>query len=71
MNGGQITGTNDLGNPGAGSHVVGTGDYNGDGRADILFQSDTGQISQWLMNGSQVGSANLLGATGADLHVKA
>ena len=68
---GQIIGINDLGNPGAGSHVVGTGDYNGDGRADILFQSDTGQISQWLTNGAQVGSASLWSAASADLHVKA
>lgn len=29
-------------------HVVGTGDYNGDGRDDILWRSDTGAVSNWL-----------------------
>ena len=28
--------------------VVGTGDFNGDGRSDILWQSDEGWISTWL-----------------------
>ena len=29
-------------------HVVGTGDFNGDGRSDILWRSDTGALSDWL-----------------------
>ena len=29
-------------------HVAGIGDYNGDGRADILWRSDDGQLSDWL-----------------------
>ena len=29
-------------------HVAGTGDFNGDGRDDILWRSDTGQLSNWL-----------------------
>ena len=28
--------------------VVGTGDFNGDGRDDILWRSQTGQLSNWL-----------------------
>lgn len=28
--------------------VVGTGDFNGDGRLDILWRSDTGHMSNWL-----------------------
>jgi hypothetical protein len=33
--------------------IVGTGDFNGDGRPDILWrdQAKTGQIAVWLMNG--------------------
>ena len=39
-------------------HIVGTGDFNGDGRDDILWRSDTGQLSNWLgqANGGFVGN---------------
>ena len=35
-------------------HVVGTGDFNGDGRDDILWRNDSGQLTDWLRtaNGS-------------------
>jgi hypothetical protein len=29
-------------------HVAGTGDFNGDGREDVLWRSDSGQLSDWL-----------------------
>ena len=29
-------------------HVVGTGDFNGDGRDDILWRNDNGTVSNWL-----------------------
>ena len=29
-------------------HVAGTGDFNGDGRDDILWRNDNGQLSNWL-----------------------
>ena len=32
-------------------HVVGTGDFNGDNRDDILWRSDSGQLSNWLGTG--------------------
>jgi serralysin len=43
-------------NPGASWHVVGTGDFNGDGRGDVLWQNDSGQVTDWLgqPNGSFV-----------------
>ena len=39
-------------------NIVGTGDFNGDGRDDILWRSTTGQLSNWLgqANGGFVGN---------------
>jgi hypothetical protein len=34
-------------------HALGTGDYNGDGKSDIIWQNvNTGQTAIWLMNGT-------------------
>jgi serralysin len=41
-----------LQNPGTTWHVKGMGDFNGDGRADILFQNDNGQLGIWEMGGA-------------------
>lgn len=45
---------------------VGSADFNGDGRYDVLFQNTaTRQLQVWFMNGTSiVGTANLLSATG-------
>src|SRR5690348_18472006 len=51
MNNAKVVATADLGNPGAGWQAIGTGDFNGDGRADILFQSSAGAVDIWQMSG--------------------
>ena len=38
-------------NPGPSWHVEGTGDFNGDGKSDILWQNDNGTPAIWLMDG--------------------
>jgi len=38
-------------NPGPGWTAIGTGDFNGDGHADILWQNADGQAAIWEMNG--------------------
>jgi hypothetical protein len=45
--------------------VVGTADFNGDGRRDILFRKDTGELTVWLaqLNGSFVDGSATYGAT--------
>jgi hypothetical protein len=35
-------------------HVIGTGDFNGDGKSDILFQNTNGNVAIWEMNGLNV-----------------
>jgi sRNA-binding regulator protein Hfq len=43
------------------------GDFNGDGRSDLMFRRSTdGLISQYLMNGFQFLAINVLGAVGTD-----
>ena len=39
----------------------GTGDFNGDGKADILWQGDNGTAAVWLMDGT---NATFVGAVG-------
>ena len=39
-------------NPGPSWHVIGTGDFNGDGKADILWQNTDGTPAIWEMNGT-------------------
>jgi len=35
-------------------HIVDVGDFNGDGKSDILWRRDSGQTYVWEMNGLQV-----------------
>jgi Domain of unknown function (DUF4347)/FG-GAP-like repeat len=40
--------------------ISGTGDFNGDGKSDILWRNDNGSTNIWEMNGSTVTAANLV-----------
>ena len=40
--------------PGPSWTEIGTGDFNDDGRSDILWQNANGQASIWEMNGNTV-----------------
>ena len=53
MNGNTVIGGGPASpNPGPTWHAIGTGDFNGDGFSDILWQNDSGQASIWEMNGT-------------------
>ena len=53
MNGTNLIGGGPVSpNPGPSWHAIGTGDFNGDGHSDILFQNTSGQASVWEMNGN-------------------
>jgi hypothetical protein len=34
--------------------IVGTGDFNGDGKSDIVWQDTSGNVAIWEMNGSAI-----------------
>jgi hypothetical protein len=47
----------------------GVGDYNKDGRSDILFQNSSGVLDIWEMNGTSVVASSSLGNPGPTWHV--
>lgn len=42
-----------------GWHAIGTGDFDGDGFADILFQHDDGAVAIWEMDGSKATKSSI------------
>jgi len=50
--------------------IVGTGDFNGDGHSDIVWENTTtGQRSIWLMNGTSIIGFGDLGTVGTAWHI--
>ena len=47
-------------------HVVGTGDFDGNGANDILFRNDSGDLAEWLLNsqGQLLGAPSPIGNAG-------
>ena len=68
MNGTTVIGGASLGNPGPSWHAKGTGDFNGDGRADILWQNDSGEAAIWEMNGTNILAAATIANPGPTWH---
>jgi hypothetical protein len=48
---------------------MGVGDYNGDGKSDILWQNSSGEVGIWAMNGTSVISTASLANPGPTWHV--
>jgi hypothetical protein len=58
-------------NPGANWQIKGTGDFNNDGRADILWQNTDGTAGIWLMDGLTVLNQGAVGTNpGIAWHIK-
>ena len=60
------------GTGGAGWHIAGTGDFNGDGKSDILWQKDTSTGTEtyiWLMDGTKQISSASAGSGGSGWHI--
>ena len=49
--------------------VAGTGDFNGDGKGDILWKDNAGNVAIWLLNGLSVLQAGGLGNVGTSWNV--
>jgi FG-GAP-like repeat/Peptidase M10 serralysin C terminal len=45
-----------------------TGDFNGDGRADILWRNDNGAVAAWIMNGNALLGGGTIGQPGNNFH---
>jgi hypothetical protein len=70
VNGAQVTSSANIANPGSSWREVGTGDFNGDGKADILVQnSSNGQVWEYDMNGNQIASSSNVAIPGSAWHV--
>ena len=42
-------------------NIAQTGDYNGDGKSDILWEDNSANLAVWYMNGAQIASTAGLG----------
>jgi hypothetical protein len=49
----------------------GTGDFNGDGKADIVWRASDGSASLWTMDGTHIASQALLDPIAADIMLAA
>jgi hypothetical protein len=61
MNSTGVASTGGLGNLPATWSLAGTGDFDGDGNADLLWLDTSGNIAMWFMNGTTVASAAGIG----------
>jgi hypothetical protein len=83
MNGTQVTaasytmiGFTVIGAPGADWHIIGAGDFTGNGDDDLLWRTNGGALAIWEMNGFQITDAAYItegsqqvGAPGPDWHL--
>jgi hypothetical protein len=70
MNGTSVMAAAGIGVSGANYAPIGTGDYNGDGKADILFQNTDGTPKIWTMDGTTVTAVTTLTDPGQNWHAK-
>jgi Ca2+-binding RTX toxin-like protein len=52
-------------------HIAGTGDFNGDGRDDVLWRSDDGYVTDWIAqpNGTFAGNSALVTQVPTNWHI--
>jgi ELWxxDGT repeat protein len=69
MNGATPIAMAGLPDPGPSWRIVGTGDFNGDGKADIVWQDTAGNAGIWLMNGMTPIGMTGFPSPGASWHI--
>jgi hypothetical protein len=62
MNGTQVASTTSIAGASSNWTVVGTGDFNGDGLGDILWQDNNRNLAVWLMSGPNIVATGGIGA---------
>ena len=53
--------------PDASWSVAGIGDFNGDGKADVLWRNASGEVAAWLMNGASIADSGDLKSSGTPI----
>jgi hypothetical protein len=53
-----------IANPGPAWHVASTGDFNLDGKTDLVLQNNNGAVAVWDMNGSAISHSAVLANPG-------
>ena len=51
-------------------HNQGAADFGGDGRSDVLWRNDSGQVALWTMDGAQITNNELVATVGDSWHVQ-